>query len=37
MPLGIGRKKDVAWEAVLPLEYVKVVKDLMHIAHLIQE
>ena len=30
MPLEIGRKKDVAWEAVLQLENVRVVKDLMH-------
>ena len=30
MPLGTGRKKDVVWEAVFPLENVKVVKDLMH-------
>ena len=30
MPLGIGRRKAVAWEVFLPLENIKVVKDLMH-------
>ena len=30
MPPGTGRKKDIAWEAVLPLENVNVVKDLIH-------
>ena len=30
MPPGTGRKKDVAWEAVLPVENVKLVKELIH-------